>query len=182
MFNTSKYLSRRVRISKRGSVLRVRIERQNSRDYYCWVVCFSTIALALFYNMLYGATLLHPGEALYILPLFVLGLTGYILALAIAIWGAFGVEEIVMEAGVLRWTCTALKWTRTREIPSVDITEIKAITPWYGLDNTVELTANGRCLTIGDKLLHDEAIQLAHELRQAIARIGYSSPQSDFAR
>jgi hypothetical protein len=126
---------------------------------------------AFFCNMVYGASRAHRDDALYVLPVFVLGLMCYVLALAIGVWGAFGVEHIAIEAGSLRWTLTALKWTRTRHIPTTEITEIRAITPWHGLDNTVEVTAAGKQQRIGDKLLHDEAVELAHHLRQAVGLI-----------
>lgn len=45
-----------------------------------------------------------------------------------------------MQAGSLRWTCMALKWTRTRDILTSEIAEIRAVTHWHGLDNTVEVT------------------------------------------
>jgi hypothetical protein len=99
---------------------------------------------------------------------FALGLACYALALAIGVWGAFGVEQIVVEAGSLCWTRTALKWTLTRHYPVAEITEIRAITPWHGLDNTVEVTAAGEQLRIGNKLLHDEATELAQHLRKAV--------------
>jgi hypothetical protein len=96
-----------------------------------------------------------------------LGLTCYVIAIAIGVWGAFGVEEISVIAGSLQWTRTALGWTRTKVIPLTEITEIKAITPWHGLDNTVEVTAARKQRRIGDKLLRDEAVELAQNLRQA---------------
>jgi hypothetical protein len=100
--------------------------------------------------------------------LFALGLACYVLALAIGVWGAFGVEEISIEAGSLRRTCTALKWTFVSEVRTADITEIRAITPWHGLDNTVEVTAARKQLRIGDRLLHDEALELAKEMCHAV--------------
>jgi hypothetical protein len=51
----------------------------------------------------------------------------------------------------LRWTRTVLRWTSTKDIPLADITEIKAITPWYGLDNTVEVMAAQKRLRLGSK-------------------------------
>jgi hypothetical protein len=83
------------------------------------------------------------------------------------VWSAFGVEEIDVEAGTLRRTRRALKWSRECDVPISDITEIKAITPWHGLDSTVEVMTHRKRFTIGDKLLHDEAIELAHRLCQA---------------
>jgi hypothetical protein len=102
------------------------------------------------------------------LPILALGVAAYIIALAIAVWGGFGVEEIDINADTLRWKRTALKWSRIRDIPISDVTDIKAITPWHGLDNTVEVTTHRERLTFGDKLLPDEATELANRLRGAV--------------
>jgi hypothetical protein len=132
-------------------------------------MCLSTVMFGFFCNVLWGVSIKHPDDILYLtLPVFVLGLTCYILAVAIGIWGAFGVEEISTQAGSLRWTRTALIWTRTRDIPLAEITEIKAITPWYGLDNTVEVNTTRMQRRIGDRLLRDEASELAKQLRHAV--------------
>jgi hypothetical protein len=157
-----------VQITQRHNGLSVRIERQNLRGSYVWMMCLSTVMFALFCNTIYGASLRHPHDAFYFLPVFALGLTCYVLVVTIALWGIFGVEEIVTEAGSLRWTRSILKWNRTSNIPAADITDIRAITPWFGVDNSVEVTAAGKQQRIGDKLLHDEAIELAYHLRRAI--------------
>jgi hypothetical protein len=102
------------------------------------------------------------------LPILALGIAAYIIALAIAAWSGFGVEEIDVDADMIRWKRTALKWSRMRTIPISDVTEIKAITPWHGFDNTVEVTTHRERLTFGDKLLRDEATELAHRLRGAV--------------
>lgn len=143
----------------------MRIERQNSRGLYFWIICLSTVVFATFCDTLWGSALRH--NPYITLSTFALGLTCYILATAIGVWGAFGVEEISVIAGSLRWTRTALTWTRTRDIPLADITEIKAITPWHGLANTVEVITSREQRRIGDKLLHDEAVELAQNLRHA---------------
>jgi hypothetical protein len=148
----------------------VRIEHQNLRGLYFGMICLSTLTFALFCDTLYGA-LRHRDDVFYLLPLFALALICYLLALAMAVWGAFGIEQIAVEAGSLRWTLSALKWTRTRHIPTTDVTEIRAITPWHGLNNTVEVTAAGKQQRIGDKLLHDEAVELAKHLRRAVGLI-----------
>ncbi|HLY99242.1 MAG TPA: hypothetical protein VKT33_09280 [Candidatus Angelobacter sp.] len=168
MFNFDKYLRRRVSIRHLHGKSSVRIERQNSRGWYFWMMCVISAGFVLFCDMLFDTARRNPDDILYCLPLLALGLTCYGIGLAIAVWGAFGVEEIVVEAGALRWTRTALKWRRTRDIPIEAITEIRAITPWYGLDNAVEVTARCRRQRIGDKLLQDEAIELAKHLRKAI--------------
>jgi hypothetical protein len=168
MFNVTKHLRRRVSIRDLHGRSSVRIERQNSRGLYFWMMCLTSVGFVLFCDMLFDTSRRHPDDVLYISPLLVLGLACYVIGLAIAVWGAFGVEGIVVEGGSLRWTRTALKWRRTREIPINDVTEIRAITPWHGLDNTVEVTAQRRRHRIGDRLLQDEATELANHLRRVI--------------
>jgi hypothetical protein len=165
MFTFDQHLRKRVSIRHRGGA---RIERQNSRPLYFWLLCVSTAMFAMFCNMIFDTARRHPEGLGYILAMLALGLTGYLIVLAIAVWGAFGVEEIIVEAGALHWKRTALKWSRTRDIPLDCITEIRAITPWHGRDNTVEVTADGAQYQIGDRLLRDEAIELAQHLRRAV--------------
>ena len=173
MFNVHGHLRRRVHINRKSVHLSVRIERQNSRGLYFWIVCLSTVTFGFFCNMLWGASVRNPHDALFVvLPMFALGLACYVLALAIGVWGAFGIEEISIEAGSLRWTRTALKWTRASDIQIAEITGIKAVTPWHGLDNTVEVTAARKQRRIGDRLLRDEALELAQQLRHAVGLTG----------
>jgi len=123
----------------------------------------------LFCKMLWEASLQNPHAVLYaVLPVFGLGLACYVLAIAISVWGAFGVEEICIDGGSLRWQRTALKWSRESEIHIADITEIRAITPWHRLDNTVELTTARKRRRIGARLLRGEAVELAQHLRHAV--------------
>jgi hypothetical protein len=96
----------------------------------------------------------------------------YSIGLRIAVWRAFGVEQITVEGGVLSWTRTALWWVRKVEIPTTDITEVKAITPWHALSNRVECTAHKRRWMIGDMLLKDETTALAEQLRHAVGLLG----------
>jgi hypothetical protein len=169
MFDVHGHLRRRVHIAREEGGLRVRIERQNARGLYLWIMCLSTVMFGLFCEMLWGASIRHPHDVLYAtLPMFVLALICYILAIAIGIWGAFGVEELSAHASSLRWTRTALKWTRTSDIPIAEITEIRAITHWHGLDNTVEVNTARKQRRIGDRLLRDEASELAKNLRHAV--------------
>jgi len=168
MFNVDKYLRRRVTIRHLHGRSSIRIERQNSRGRYFWTLCFTTAAFLLFCDTIFDTSRRRPNYIPYILPVFALGLMCYVIAIGMAVWGAFGVEEIVVEAGTLRWTRTAWKWKRTRIILFTDITAIKAITPWYGLDNTIEITAGGKQRRLGDKLLRDEAIEVAKHLRRAV--------------
>jgi hypothetical protein len=119
--------------------------------------------------MLWSASLRNSHNIVaLILPMWVLGLTMYIIALAIALWGAFGIEELSAPADSLRWTRTVLKWSRTIEIPLSEILEVKAVTPWYGMDNTVQVSTAGKQLRIGKKLLRDEALDIEGHLRHAV--------------
>jgi hypothetical protein len=169
MFEAHSALRRRLHVAHKSDGLSVRIDRQNTRGLYLWMMCLCTVGFALFCNMLWGASIRHPHDVLYAtLPMFILGLVCYILALAIAIWGAFGVEDVSTQASSLRWTRTALKWSRTIDIPIAEITEIKAITPWHRLDNSVEVNTVRQQRRIGGKLLRDEALELAKHLRHAV--------------
>jgi len=146
----------------------VRIDRQNFRGSYFLLMCLSTIVFGQFCDMVLGPALRRPHESLYmVLPIFVLGILLYILVFSWGLWGAFGIEEIYTEAGTLRWTRRALNWTRVRDIPLHDITEIKAITSWHRFRNSVEVTAAQKRRKIGDNLLREEALELAQHLRRA---------------
>lgn len=169
MFNVRGYLRRRVHIKHAVNRLIVRIERHNSRVLYFWIMCLTTMVFGLFCDMMWGALLRYRQEAIYtVLPVFVLGAACYAIALAMGIWGAFGVEEVLIESGLLQWKRTALKWTQTNNIPVTDITRIRAITPWHRLDNTVEISTVRKHRCLGDKLLRDEALELAKHLRHAV--------------
>lgn len=169
MFNVRGHLRRRVHIKHGVNRLTVRIERQNSRVLYFWLMCLSTMAFGVFCDMMWGALLRHRQDANYtILPVFALGVACYAIALAMGIWGAFGVEEVLIESGSLQWKRTALKWTHTSNILVTDITRIRAITPWHWLDNTVEISTARKRRRLGDKLLRDEALELAKDLRHAV--------------
>ena len=168
MFDVGKHLRRRVSIRHLHGKCSVRIERQNSRGQYFWIMCLTTVVFFLLCDMIVDTLRRHLDDLPYILPVLALGLICYIIAIAMGIWGAFGVEEVVVEADTLRWTRTALTWQRTRSIPIGDVTEIKAITPWHGIDNTVEVAANRSRQRIGDRMLQEEAMELAQHLRRAV--------------
>jgi hypothetical protein len=110
-------------------------------------------------------------DSLYVLPFLAFILLWYIIGLRLTVWGAFGVEQIVVEGGLFRWTRTALNWTRKLEIPAKDVTDVRAITPWHGLSNHVEFRAHGRSRGVGDMLMRDEATELAQKLSHTI-RVG----------
>ena len=111
-------------------------------------------------------------DAIYVVPFLAFVVVWYIIGLRITIWRAFGVEQITVEGGVLYWTRTAFRWVRKVEVPTMEITEVKAITPWHGLGNCVELIAHDQRRVIGDMLLRDETTQLADRLRHAVGILG----------
>ena len=166
------YLRRRVSFHHSGGVPSVHIERQSNRDLYIWGFCLSTLMFVLVFNALLDAARLHADQALYISAVFALVMLCYLIAIAICIWGAFGIEEIRVESGELLWTRVALRWRRTQYFSKHEISDIRAITPWHGLDNTVEITAGGKQERIGKKLLRDEAIDLAQFLRKEVGLHG----------
>ena len=168
MFNNDKYLRRRVFASHTHGIYNARIERQNARSFYFWWASLWTVGFVLFCDMVVGAATSHPHDLAYILPILLIAVVGYAITLLIAAWGAFGVEEIVVEAGVLRWTRIVLKWKRTVIIPLGEINEVRAITPWHALNNHVQLIAKGKERTIGQKLLRDETTDLAQQLRRVV--------------
>ncbi len=129
----------------------------------------STVGFGLFCHVLWDTSFRHPHDIVVaILPVFALALAMYLLALAAAFWAAFGVEELSSEAGSLRWSRKVLKWTRVKDIPITESTDVKATTPWYGIDNTVQVNTTRKQQRIGERLLRDEALELAHLLRQAV--------------
>ena len=169
MFKVRGHLRRRVHTNHEANRLIVRIERQNSRALYFWFICLGTMVFASFCDMMWSGFVRNRHDAYYtILPVLALGVVCYGIALAFGIWGAFGVEEVVVESGSLHWKRTALKWTQTSIILVTDITGITAIAPWHRLDNTVEISTDRKCRRLGDKLLRDEALELANDLRHAI--------------
>jgi uncharacterized membrane protein len=174
MFSYSNNFRRRVTVSHKHGGLVVRIERDNNRTTNIMGVLGSTAFFILICSVFVTPIFRHPSldNALYILPIFAFSLAWYALALRITLWRAFGVEQIVIEDGALSWTRTALFWVRKAEIPTSDITEVKAIKPWHSLSNHVEFVARNKRHSIGDMLLQDETTELAEQLRRAVGLIG----------
>jgi hypothetical protein len=141
------YLRRRVFIAHRQGGLHVRILHNEGRT--AGVIGFLV------------------RELLYLLPLSILLILAYLIVLRIVIWKAFGQEEILVENGVFRWTCTSLWLKDELKIATSDISAVSAVTRWLG-DNRVEFTTKGHTYRVGEKILRAEAIQLAHALKRAI--------------
>jgi len=165
---TFPYLQKRVSIAQSHGCLRIQVAHINRRGLGIFGLLFSTLFLLLAGPVFIGP-LWRAGwsiEALYLLPLPVLVAIAYLIAIHTCLWEAFGREEIVVQDGLLRWTCKALWWKDELEVPVGEISDVRAVTPWHG-GNRVELTARGRSYRVGEKILRDEATHMAHALRGA---------------
>jgi hypothetical protein len=174
MFSFGNNFRRRVSVSHKHGGLVVRIARHNDRITYILLLLAFTAGFVFFSYTLVSPLFRRPFlvDALYVLPFLAFVVVWYIIGLRIAIWREFGVEQITVEGGVLYWTRTALCWVRKVEVPTTDITEVKAITPWHALSNRVELTAHDQRWVIGDMLLRDETTELAQQLRNVVGLSG----------
>ena len=168
------HLRRRVSLTHNNGSLVVHIARHNQRLMYIVLLLGFTVAFLCFFYLFASPFFRHPFSAnwLYMLPFLAFVLLWYFIALRVAGWRAFGVEEIVVDGDMLFWTRTALFWKRRLEIPTKEITHVVAVTPWHRLSNHVEFTALGRQRTIGDMLLCDETNELAHALKKSVGVAG----------
>jgi len=170
MLVVDKNLRRRVSVSHNRGAVVVQIRRHNQSTFYI----FSLLAIAavfIFLCSVFVPPLLRNFSLhalAYSLPFLAFIMVWFVIGLRIAVWRAFGVEQIVISEGMFQWTRTALWWKREVKIPIRTVTEVKAVTPWHALSNRVELTADGRRQTVGDMLSLDETTELAHEMRRAI--------------
>ncbi|MGC2743544.1 MAG: hypothetical protein WA672_10180 [Candidatus Angelobacter sp.] len=166
---SSKYLRRRVFISHSHGRLHVRIFHERRIGTAIYGLLLFTVAGIMMGSALIAA-IRRVGWSMdlaYLLPIPVLLAIAYYVALRITIWNWFGREEIVVEGGQMRWTSTALWFHHELTAAANEIAEVKAVTPWHGR-NFVKLTTRGRSQRIGDTMLRDEAIQLAHALKAAV--------------
>jgi hypothetical protein len=148
----------------------VKISRNNNSTTYIFQLLFFTAIFAFFASVLIPPFFKEAfiNVAFYVLPLAAFVVLWYVILLRLAFWRSFGIEEVVVENGMVHWTRTALFWIRRFDVPAKEITEVKSITPWHGLSNRVEFTALGKRRCIGDMLMRDEATELADQLRQAV--------------
>jgi len=125
-----------------GSLV-VHIARHNQRLMYIVLLLGFTVAFLYFFYLFASPFFRRPFSAnwLYMLPFLAFVLLWYFIALRVAGWRAFGVEEIVVDGDMLCWTRTALFWKRRLEIPTKEITHVVAVTPWHRLSNHAEFTA-----------------------------------------
>jgi hypothetical protein len=165
------HLRRRVAITNAHGNLRIKIAHGNVRSPGVSGVAAATAVVVLLAPILI-TPFRHanwPTIAFYLLPLLALMFGAYLIALWISLWQAFGVEEIVVRDGLLRWTWKVLWFNGALDIPTEEIFDVKAIMPWHG-GNRVEFSAQSRQFRVGEKILHDEATELAQALRRAVVR------------
>ena len=164
--------SRRLSISRRHHALAVSIGRNSNWTTYVFMLILFTCVLGWFFTLFVRGLFRTPSSSniLYALPFLAFIVLWYAVGLRIALWRSFGVEEVVVENNVLRWTRKALFWVRNVEIPMKDITDVRSITPWHSLGNRVEVTAHGKRHKVGDMLGRDEAVELSDQLQKAVGR------------
>jgi hypothetical protein len=174
MFNFGKRFRRRVFVDDKHGAMTVKIERHNDRTLNILGLTAFTVVFLFFCNIFARPLLrrISLTDFLYVLPFMLFILVWFVIGLRLSLWRAFGVENIVIEGGVLHWTRTALVWKRSLDIPTREITEVRAITPWHGMSNRVEFVANRKKRVIGDMLLRDETTELAHKLSRSLGLTG----------
>jgi hypothetical protein len=166
---TFNHLRRRLTLSHAHGHVHARIAPQNEKSGPWSVLLFTLVFVFVFSLTFLPSCFRQPGSSLPCLLTLLIPFLGFPLFMAYAsIWALFGVEEVIVQDGTLRWTKTALLWKRRFETITADISSVEAITPWHSLSNRVEFTAHGRRYTIGAKLLRDEAIELASALKHAL--------------
>jgi len=162
---------RRVTISHKQGGLSVRIARRNDRMTSVILLLGFTAGFIFFCSILLPPLFRRPfSDDVYVLPFLGFVILWYVVGLRVSIWRLFGVEQIAVESGIVFWTRTALRWVRKVEIPTTDITQVKAIRPWHSLSNHVQLVARNRRYSIGVMLLQDETTELATQLESAVGR------------
>lgn len=167
---TFNHLRRRLILSHVHGTLHARIAPQNEKSGP-WSVLLFTVVLVFAAGFTFLPGCFHtPGSPslacvlIFLVPLLSVGL----ILFCGSIWALFGVEEVIVQDGTLRWTRTALFWKRRFETATADISRVEAITPWHSLNNCVAFAAHGSRYKIGAKLLREEAIQLASALHHAL--------------
>lgn len=158
--------ARRVSISQNNDQTIIKIQRRKEVRSF-WVLVVFTAAFVFVQAQLVPAffKLNSVREFLYLLPIPLFVCLWYFLPLWMGIWMAFGVEEIVIEAGVMHWEEKALWFKRAREIPLNDITTLVVKIPWHEGSGKIRFRCKGRTFTIGDNLLPAEANEIADVLR-----------------
>jgi hypothetical protein len=170
MFNFDQ-LDRRVSVSHRAGRTRIFIRRRNDWEKYVWQFAISTVACAsllfTFWSR-FGRSYSSP-EIFYFLLLAGIVMLAFCIATLIAIWGAFGTEEIVVLNGTLHWTRNALWLKRDFHTALSDIKDVSAKTR-FGIDNWVQITCKSGIYEIGQAILASEASEIEHALWRCVPR------------
>jgi hypothetical protein len=170
MFGIHRKPARRVSLLHENGTLVIHIARHNLWRLYIAMFVFFTLVFGIFCYILAPALFgIHSAtDLVYVLPFVVFVAVWYWLCVRLSLWRVFGVEEVIVGHGTLHWERKALCWNRILETPQDRISKVVARTPWYGLSNRVQFTADGRTYKIGDMILQDEANEIASALEQAI--------------
>jgi len=172
MFNPNQ--PRRLTLNRRHGELHVRVEASKYFQALPFLVMLAVVAVLVVvtdsprqhYSGFAGALIVSV-------------CIGYFLALYLALWDGLKVEDVTVSQNTLRWSRSALRWTRTLEVPVSEIRDVKAITKWKPHSNFVQINVNGRTGKIGQALSADECNQLAVALRHAVRLTGQSDVQTE---
>jgi hypothetical protein len=174
MFTFRKRFASRVTIGQEQGELRVLIAKSTRPGDSVTLFLFATIGFVLFSSILWETFKRnHVSGDLLVASLFaglwLIGLFGYTACMFWCFWNALGVEELSVKNDVVRVKRTALWWKQNLEMASADISEVKAVSDWRG-DSSVEFKIRGKREDFGDRILQDEANQIAMELVRAVGR------------
>ena len=170
MFEFNRF-RRRVSIVHSHGELRVRIAAENQRGDYIFILAwFSCAAICLIWTLIRGLS--RSGFSSDDWPLFLFGAVAagvFMVVLWRTIWRAFGVDEIVVHGGILRWTAKAWWFHQELELPVHEISAVKAVTRWWNRQGShVEFTYGSRRYLVGFGLRLDETSELAQALKHAL--------------
>jgi hypothetical protein len=167
---TFKRLRRRVLISHSHGRLRVKITADNESSmavvFLVWMTGFAAVFFYTFTAPMFRLELSGGEWFLALIPVSVAVV--YCAAFRVIFWQAFGVDDIVVERGRLHWSAKALWFKQEAEFPIGEISQVKAVTSWFGKRNHVEMTVGGRRYLVGNRLLMDETTELADALKRAL--------------
>lgn len=167
---TSKRLRRRVLISHSHGRLRVKITSDNERSmavvFLVWMTGFASVFFWIFAAPIFRLELSGGEWFLVLLPVSIAVV--YCVAFRATFWQAFGVDDIVVERGTLYWSARALWFKQEAEFPVGTISQVRAVTSWFGKSNHVEMTVGEKRYLVGNRLLTDETTELADALRRAV--------------
>jgi hypothetical protein len=164
-----KYLRRTVTITHEHGNLQIRIAESKRWNGYT-IRSLAVLTVFLFFVAEFVAPLRHMRWSMttFYVSLFLAPfLATYLYVLWTFLWKAFGIEEVLVKDGVMRWSCKVLWFNDELDFPVNDISDVKAITPWHGR-NRVEFTAQGRSYHLFKVILRDEATELAQALQHAV--------------